>query len=129
MSHPRSGWIKFIHSSSWYRSCHWNLFCLSAVSIESCYNRSMKITTDLFYSTHPSLIEYVTAGTNQIKSFLYQYRILRLISNNNISNVYFSIPEVWVRHSIVRHIPICSFKCQQRPHCVVTYNILWIFQL
>jgi len=49
--------IDLYNNNSWFGSVIWDLFCPAAVKLESSWNRSMKITLDLPYSTHRGLIE------------------------------------------------------------------------
>ena len=53
-------------NNSWYGSVLWDLFCPTAVKIESSWNRSMKIMLDVPYSTHRGLIEPLS-GRKHIK--------------------------------------------------------------
>ena len=49
-----------IYNSSYYGSPLWNLFGPGALSMESSYNRSVKVMLDLPHATHRSLIEPLT---------------------------------------------------------------------
>ena len=49
--------INSIYNSSWYGSTLWNLFGADSIKIESSYNRSIKYSMNLPYSTHRYLIE------------------------------------------------------------------------
>ena len=58
--------INKIYNSHYSGSTLWNLFGKGALSIESSYNRSVKVMLDLSYATHRSLIQPLT-GDPHIK--------------------------------------------------------------
>ena len=66
--------INQIYNSHYSGSPLWNLFGRGSLSIESSYNRSVKVMFDLPYATHRSLIEPLTASSHVklilIKRFL-----------------------------------------------------------
>ena len=76
--------INDIYNNSWFGSVLWDLFCPSAVQLESSWNRSMKITLDLPYATHRGLIEPLS-GTKHLKRILIK-RFLQMISKIRISS-------------------------------------------
>jgi hypothetical protein len=63
-----------IYNSHFYGSVLWNLFGSGALSIESSYNRSVKVMLDLPWATHRSLIQPLTGEVHVklvlIKRFL-----------------------------------------------------------
>ena len=63
-----------IHNSHFFGSVLWNLFGSGALSIESSYNRSVKVMLDLPWATHRSLIQPLTGEVHVklvlIKRFL-----------------------------------------------------------
>ena len=61
--------INKIYNSSYYGSPLWNLFGPGALSIESSYNRSVKVMMDLPFGTHRNLIQPLT-GDVHIKLIL-----------------------------------------------------------
>lgn len=61
--------INKIYNMHFSGSPLWNLFGSGALSIESTYNRSMKIMMDLPYGTHRALIEPLT-GEKHLKKIL-----------------------------------------------------------
>ena len=61
--------VNSIYNSSYYGSPLWNLFGSGAFSIQSSYNKSVKVMLDLPYETHRSLIEPLT-GEKHVKLVL-----------------------------------------------------------
>lgn len=70
--------VNDIYNNSWFGSVIWDLFCPAAVKLESSWNRSMKITLDLPYSTHRGLIEPLS-GKKHLKRVLLK-RFLQMIN-------------------------------------------------
>ena len=72
-----------IYNSHFYGSPLWNLFGPGAKTMESTYNRSVKIMLDLPYSTHRSLIEPLT-GETHVRT-LFNNRFLGFMENISAS--------------------------------------------
>ena len=70
--------VNDIYNNSWFGSVVWDLFCPTAVKLESSWNRSVKITMDLPYGTHRSLIEPLS-GRKHLKR-VFMKRFLQMIS-------------------------------------------------
>ena len=64
-----------IYNSHQYGSVLWNLFGKGSQSIESSYNRSVKVMLDLPWATHRSLIQPLTGETHVKLVLLKRYLI------------------------------------------------------
>jgi hypothetical protein len=71
--------VSDIYNSSWFGSVLWDLFCPSAVKLESSWNRNVKITMDLPFATHTGLIEPLS-GRKHLKRILLK-RFMMMISS------------------------------------------------
>ena len=76
--------VNDIWNSSWYGSVIWDLFCPSAVKLESSWNRSIKIMLNLPYATHRGLLETLS-GRKHLKRLLIK-RFIQFISKIKISS-------------------------------------------
>ena len=108
--------VNDIYNSSWYGSVLWDLFCPTAVKIQSSWNRSIKIMLDVPYSTHRGLIEPLS-GRKHIKrifikrfiDFIFKIRI----SKKPVLKTILSAIETGTRSitgSNLRHILILAEK-------------------
>ena len=76
--------VNDIWNSSWYGSVIWDLFCPSAVKLESSLNRSIKIMLNLPYATHRGLLETLS-GRKHLKRTLIK-RFIQFISKIKMSS-------------------------------------------
>ena len=74
--------INNIYNSSWYGSVLWDIFSPASTRIESAYNRSMKVTMELHYSTHRELIEPLSKSKHVKVMFIQRF----LQMTNHIRN-------------------------------------------